>query len=50
MSTDKPRYRDRVTQDADDIAGFFATRAGMWTAAGLVAGVIVCALIGIITT
>lgn len=36
MSSNGPfgRYRDRVNRDADDITGFFSTRAGMATSAG----------------
>lgn len=50
MSNDRPSYRERVAQDADDITGFFSTRAGMWTAIGLGLAVIVCSAIGLIDT
>lgn len=39
MNSDGPlgRYRDRVSRDADDIAGFFSTRAGAITAGSILA-------------
>lgn len=46
MNPDGPlgRYRDRVSRDADDIAGFFSTRAGTITAGSF----IVAVLLGIV--
>lgn len=42
MSADGPfgRYRDRVSRDADDIAGFFSTRAGVITAGSILAAIV----------
>lgn len=34
------RYRDNVSRDADDIAGFFSTRAGTITAISLATAVL----------
>lgn len=48
MSTSRPPSpnRNRVAQDADDIAGFFATRAGVWTTVGIIGGGILCFIAG----
>lgn len=42
------RYRDRVSRDADDIAGFFSTRAGVITAISLAAAVLLGVIGGVI--
>lgn len=41
MSNDGPvgRYRDRVSRDADDIAGFFSTRTGQITGGAILIAV-----------
>jgi|GEM_PF-5276189 len=40
------RYQSKVSEDADNIAGFFGTRRGAITAIALIGGVIVCSIIG----
>lgn len=43
------RYRDNVSRDADDIAGFFSTRAGVIVAGAMVAAVIIGGIVGLVT-
>lgn len=50
MSNDSlGRYRDRVSRDADDIAGFFSTRTGTITAVVLISLVAIGSLVAVVT-
>ncbi|MBN9214695.1 MAG: hypothetical protein J0J04_07765 [Microbacterium sp.] len=51
MSTDGPlgRYRDRVSRDADDIAGFFSTRAGTITAVSVMGLVAIGSIVALVS-
>lgn len=51
MSSNGPlgRYQDRVSKDADDIAGFFTTRLGQGVGLTLLGVVLVGTVITVIT-
>lgn len=44
-SNGRPSRSDKIARDADSIAGFFGTRAGMFTTVGLVGGAIIFGLL-----